>query len=69
MPSRDIVLRGTDISGHTHRVELSLRALGLPYQFVSSPADVRRSGAFLALDSLGQVPVLQDESLSSQRAT
>jgi glutathione S-transferase len=60
MQSPDIVLHGTEVSGHTHRVELLLRMLHLPYRFVPSPAGVRRSAGFLALNPLGQVPVLQD---------
>lgn len=60
MPSPNIALHGTEISGHTHSVELLLRVLDLPYRFVPSPAEVRRSAEFLALNPLGQVPVLQD---------
>lgn len=60
MSERPITLHGTELSGHTHRVELLLRALDLPYRFVPSPPDVRRSEAFLALNPLGQVPVLED---------
>src|SRR3954454_12454183 len=60
MPEPSITLHGTDLSGHTHRVELLLRALDLPYWFVPAPPQVRRSGAFLLLNPLGQVPVLQD---------
>jgi len=37
-----IVLHGTTLSGHTHRVELLLRMLGLPYRFAPAPAEVRR---------------------------
>jgi glutathione S-transferase len=60
MPESSITLHGTALSGHTHRVELLLRALDLPYRFVPAPPEVRRSGAFLALNPLGQIPVLQD---------
>lgn len=55
-----IVLHGTALSGHTHRVGLMLNALGLSYAFVDSPKDIRASPAFLARNPLGQIPVLQD---------
>ncbi|KFC74620.1 putative glutathione S-transferase GstA-like protein [Bosea sp. LC85] len=63
MSQAGITLHSTPLSGHGHRVELLLRALGLEYRFVSAPADVRRSEAFLALNPLGQIPVLQDGAL------
>jgi glutathione S-transferase len=55
-----IKLYGTELSGHTHRVELLLRALDLRYELSPAPPEVRRSRRFLALNPLGQVPVLQD---------
>jgi glutathione S-transferase len=61
MAVTNIILHGSELSGHTHRVELMLRALNLPYRFVSSPAEVRRTVEFLSLNPLGQVPVLQDD--------
>jgi glutathione S-transferase len=64
MPEPSITLHGTELSGHTHRVELLLRALDLPYRFVPSPPEVRRSDAFLSLNPLGQVPVLQDTDVT-----
>ena len=54
------ILHGTRLSGHTHRVQLFLHLLDLPYDFADSPADVRRAPAFRELNPLGQVPVLQD---------
>lgn len=54
------ILHGTRLSGHTHRVQLFLHLLDLPYAFADSPADVRGSAAFRALNPLGQIPVLQD---------
>jgi glutathione S-transferase len=41
-----------------------LNALGLAYRFVAAPKDVRASPAFLALNPLGQIPVLQDGDLA-----
>jgi glutathione S-transferase len=55
-----ITLYGTDLSGHVHRVILMLSILELPYRFVQAPAEVRRSASFLALNPLGQIPVLED---------
>jgi glutathione S-transferase len=59
-----IILHGTPLSGHTHRVELLLLMLGLPYRFETANAETRRSAAFLALNPLGQIPVLQDGDLT-----
>jgi glutathione S-transferase len=59
-----ITLHGTPLSGHAHRVELMLRMLGLSYRYEIADATVRRSAAFLALNPLGQIPVLQDGDLT-----
>lgn len=64
MSSTEIVLYGTALSGHAHRVELLLRALRLPYRFEPAPAEVRQSAAFRKLNPLGQIPVLQDGELT-----
>lgn len=64
MAKAEIVLHGTPLSGHTHRVALLLNALGLAYRFAEAPKDVRVSPAFLALNPLGQIPVLQDGDLT-----
>ncbi|MFP5513527.1 MAG: glutathione S-transferase family protein [Alphaproteobacteria bacterium] len=58
-----ITLYGTPLSGHVHRVEAFLNILGLPYRYVDANADVRKSEAFLALNPLGQIPVLVDGDL------
>ncbi len=63
MVQTDISLYGTLLSGHTHRVELLLRMLGLPFKFVETPAAVRQSAEFRALNPLGQIPVLKDGDL------
>ena len=55
-----IILYGTALSGHTHRVELFLNLLGLAYRRIDAPAPVRKSAEFLGLNPLGQIPVLQD---------
>ncbi len=59
-----IILHGTHLSGHVHRVELLLRMLDLPYTFAEAGADVRAGAAFRALNPLGQIPVLQDGELT-----
>lgn len=65
MTQAKITLHGTALSGHTHRVELLLRALGLAFDFVPAPADIRRTEAFRSnLNPLGQIPVLQDGDLT-----
>jgi glutathione S-transferase len=59
-----IVLYGTPLSGHAHRVELMLLMLSLPYRYEIADAAIRRSPAFRALNPLGQIPVLQDGDLT-----
>jgi glutathione S-transferase len=54
------ILHGTRLSGHTHRARLFLHLLDLNYEFADSPADVRKSPAFRAMNPLGQIPVLED---------
>ncbi|MEH6435108.1 glutathione S-transferase family protein [Massilia sp. DD77] len=58
-----LILHGTALSGHTHRVELFLNLLGLPYRRIDAPAPVRKTAEFLGLNPLGQIPVLQDGEL------
>jgi len=41
-------------------VELLLRMLGLPFAYRETPPVLRTTPAFLAMNPLGQVPVLQD---------
>lgn len=54
------------VSGHCHRVELFLSLIGLPFE----PIDVdlarqqHKSPEFLALNPLGQIPVLRDGELT-----
>lgn len=55
-----IVLHGTRLSGHAHRVELLLRMLGLSYRVEEASAPVRASEAFRRLNPYGQIPVLED---------
>jgi glutathione S-transferase len=66
MTEPTITLHGTPLSGHTHRIELFLLILGLPYRYAEAPAAVRQSPAFRKLNSLGQIPVLEDGDLVLQ---
>jgi glutathione S-transferase len=63
MTQPTLVLHGTVLSGHTHRVQLLLTMLELPYRFAPAPAEVRASAAFRALNPLGQIPMLEDGDL------
>jgi len=53
-------------SGHCHRVELLLSLLDLPVEpvDVNLGAGEQKTPAFLALNPLGQVPVIQDGALT-----
>jgi len=57
-----IILHGFKPSGHSHRAELMLSLLKLPYEFRN--VDLRRleqkTPEFLALNAFGTVPVLDD---------
>lgn len=57
MPTPDITLYGLRLSGHSHRAELFLSLLGLPYRFVTA---LPPTPELLRLNPLGQVPVLTD---------
>jgi glutathione S-transferase len=58
-----IVIHGTVLSGHTHRVENFLSILGVPYQLAQAPPAVRQTPEFRARNPLGQIPVLEDGEL------
>jgi glutathione S-transferase len=60
----DIVLHGTELSGHCHRVELLLRMLDLPYRFVAAPVEIRSTVEFQRLNPLRQIPMLPDSDLT-----
>ncbi len=62
-PEPAITLHGTLYSGHSHRVELLLRMLDIPYRFVEAAAQQRKGEEFRKLNPLGQIPVLQDGEL------
>jgi glutathione S-transferase len=56
------VLHGFRLSGHSHRAELFLSLLGLPFEFrqVDLAAGAHKQPAFLAKNAFGQVPVIED---------
>jgi glutathione S-transferase len=62
-PARPIRLYGSPLSGHSHRVQLMLSLLDLPYEL--RPVDLakgeQRTPAFLALNPFGTVPVIDDD--------
>ena len=64
-PSRSIVLHGFALSGHSHRVELFLSLLGLPYQAIEIDlrSGAHKSAEFLKMNAFGQVPVIDDDGL------
>jgi len=61
-PTQPIILHGFKLSGHSHRAELMLRLLDLPFTF--QPVDLaggeQRSEAFLKLNPFATVPVIDD---------
>ena len=61
-PANPIVLYGFRLSGHSHRAELMLRLLDLPYRFeeVDIFNGAQRSDAFGALNPFRTVPVIDD---------
>lgn len=61
MSEPDLTLYGLRLSGHSHRAELFLSLLGLPYRFVAvAGADTPEAADLRRLNPLGQIPVLTD---------
>jgi len=61
-PTRSIRLHRFALSGHAHRAQLMLSLLGVPHDLVDVDlaGGAQRTPEFLALNPLGQVPVIQD---------
>src|SRR4051794_21084484 len=61
-PARPITLYGYKLSGHSHRAELMLRLLGLPFAFeeIDIFAGAQRTAFFLNLNPFATVPVIDD---------
>lgn len=57
-----IKLYGTPLSGHCHRVEVLLRMLDIPHEYIEA-ASQRASEEFGKLNPLRQIPVLVDGDL------
>jgi glutathione S-transferase len=64
-PAASLRLYGFPLSGHSHRVELMLSLLDLPFEkhVVDLRAGEHKTRSFLARNPLGQVPVLEDGAL------
>ena len=62
-PARPVRVYSFPLSGHAHRVRLFLSLLGLPFETVDVDlaSGAQRDPAFLALNPLGQVPVIDDD--------
>lgn len=60
-----IKLYGVEISGHSHRVQLMLSLLDLPYELI--PVNVKegehKSSAYIVKHPFGQVPLMDDNSV------
>ena len=56
-------LHGTRLSGHTHRVQLFLHLLDLPYTYADSPAAMRATPAIRALNTHGPNTHQQEENI------
>jgi len=65
-PAQPIRLFRHPISGHSHRVELGLSLLGLPYELVHVELmqGAHKQPAFLAKNAFGQVPVIEDGGIT-----
>ena len=57
-----VLYGGSKLSGHSHRAELMLRLLRLPYEYrtINLGKGEHKTPAFLALNPFGTVPVLED---------
>jgi glutathione S-transferase len=61
-PAQPITLYGYKLSGHSHRAELMLRLLGLPFAFeeIDIFAGAQRAESFVRLNPFATVPVIDD---------
>ncbi|WP_248799045.1 glutathione S-transferase family protein [Pseudomonas sp. MWU13-2105] len=65
MSQTPIKLYNFSRSGHAHRAELMLSLLGLPVELihVDLPSGAHKTPEYLALNTFGQVPVIDDQGL------
>jgi glutathione S-transferase len=61
-PAKPIILHGFKKSGHSHRAELMLRLLGLPFDFraIDLAGGEHKGADFLKLNPYATVPVIDD---------
>lgn len=61
-PATPIRLYRVAISGHSHRVELFMSLLGLPFELINIDlmSGAHKKPDFLAMNPFGQVPVIED---------
>jgi glutathione S-transferase len=61
-PAKPIILHGFKKSGHSHRAELMLRLLNLPFDFreIDLAGGEHKRPAFLKLNPFGTVPAIDD---------
>ena len=61
-PAQTIKLHRSAISGHSHRVELFMSLLGVPFELVNVDlmSGAHKKPDFLAMNPFGQVPVIED---------
>ena len=64
-PAKPIVFHGFKLSGHSHRAELILHLLDLPFTFreVDLAGGEQHGAAFRKLNPVGTVPVIEDGDL------
>jgi glutathione S-transferase len=64
-PQKPVLLHGFPLSGHSHRAELMLRLLDVPFAFhqVDLAGGEQRGEAFLRLNPFGTVPVIEDDGV------
>jgi len=62
VPKNPIILHGFKKSGHSHRAELMLRLLDLPFEFreVDLARGEQTTEVFAKLNAFGQIPVIDD---------
>lgn len=65
-PAQPIKLHRFRLSGHSHRVELFLSLLDLPFELidVDLAAGAHKTPAYLQMNPFGQVPVIQDGNVT-----
>lgn len=63
VPAKPIKLHRHPLSGHSHRVQLFLSLLGLPFEIVDVDLQkgAHKQPDFLRLNAFGQVPVIEDD--------